>query len=353
MNQQRHHCLSKEAIMDDASTRVIDLIFGRWRSQILYTGVKWGVFDALASGPKSAIRVASELGVDAGMLYRLMRALGSLELLKEDNNQTFSLTPMGELLRRDHSHTLRGMTLWEEGPLTYSAWKHLPDLIKEGKQEGFVREFGRPLFEYLSQNPSHGEVFNEAMSSYSSSQTTWALEALEGYNFSGVSHLCDVGGGHGQMLCSFLAKHRHLKGTVLELSSVIENTDLLWADKMGVGDRCTYVAGDMFTEVPPADAYMMKMILHDWNDEECMQILSNIYRAAPQNGRVFVIEHVIPDPDIPHFSKLFDIHMLVMLTGRERTTAEYAGLLERAGWQYLQTWYPASRMMGVVEGVKA
>ncbi len=339
--------------MDDTGAKVIDLIFGRWRSQILYTGVKLGVFDALASGPKSAVRVASELGVDAGMLYRLMRALGSLELLKEDNNRTFSLTPMGELLRRDHSHTLRGMALWEEGPLTYSAWKHLPDLIKEGKQEGFIREFGRPLFEYLSQNPSHGEVFNEAMSSYSSMDNTLVLEALEHYDFSSISHLCDVGGGHGSTLCSLLAKHPHLKGTVLDLPSVIANKELLWADKMGVGDRCTYVPGDMFREVPPADAYMVKRVIHGWNDEECLQILSTIHRAAPQNGKVFIIEAVVPGPDTPHFSKLFDIHVIIMSTGKERTLEEYAGLLEGAGWTYRQTWYPASKMLGVVEGVKA
>ena len=339
--------------MDDAGAKVIDLIFGRWRSQILYAGVKLGVFDTLAHGPKNAVSVASELDVDAGMLYRLMRALGSLELLKEDNTRTFSLTPMGELLHRDHPQTLRGMTLWEEGPLTYSAWKHLPDLIKEGKQEGFVREFGRPLFEYLSQNPSHGEVFNEAMSSYSSAYNAWVLEALENYDFDRISHLCDVGGGHGLTLCSLLAKHPHLKGTVLELPSVIENKELLWADKLGVGDRCAYIVGDMFREVPPADAYMMKGVIHDWNDEECMQILSNAHQAAPRNGRVFIMEFVVPGPDTPHFSKLFDIHMLVMLTGRERTTEEYARLLEGAGWKYRQTWYPASKMLGIVEGVKA
>jgi predicted transcriptional regulator len=112
MNQWRHNFLSKEGVMDNAGAQVIDLIFGRWRSHILYTRVKLGVFDALASVPKNAARVASELGVDADMLYRLMRALGSLELLHEDNNRTFSLTPMGELLRRDHAQTLRGMALW-------------------------------------------------------------------------------------------------------------------------------------------------------------------------------------------------------------------------------------------------
>ena len=119
--------------MEDAGAKVVDLIFGRWRSQILYTGVKLGVFDALASGPKSTVRVASELDVDAGMLYRLMRALGSLELLHEDNTKTFSLTPMGERLCRDQPHTLRGVALWEEGPESYATWKPLATLITEGQ----------------------------------------------------------------------------------------------------------------------------------------------------------------------------------------------------------------------------
>jgi hypothetical protein len=338
--------------MEDASAKVMDLIFGRWRSQILYAGVKLGVFDALASGPRNAVSVASALGVDAGMLYRLMRALGSLELLQEDNTKTFSLTLMGELLCRDHPHTLRGATLLEEGPEHYAAWRHLPALITEGQQNAFVREFGQPAFAYAVQHPSHGAVFNEAMSSYSSTYSLLVLEALEPYDFSSISHLCDVGGGHGHTLCSLLVKYPHLKGTVLELPNVIENQELLWANKMGVGDRCTYVPGDMFREVPPADAYMVKAVIHDWNDAEGVQILSTMHRAAPQHGRVFIMEQIVPGPDTPHFAKLFDIHMLIWGTGRERTLEEYAGLLERAGWTYRQTWYPASKMLGVVEGVK-
>jgi hypothetical protein len=263
MNPQRLHCLSKEAIMDDASATVIDLIFGRWRSQILYAGVKLGVFDALASGSKTAVNVARELDVDAGMLYRLMRALGSLELVKEDHARTFSLTAMGELLRRDHPHTLRGMTLLEEGPEHYAAWKHLPALIKAGQQNAPLREFGQPMFEYAAQHPDYGAVFNEAMSSYSSIDNSLVLEALDPYDFSGISHLCDVGGGLGSTLCNLLVKYPHLKGTVLELPSVIEHTALLWADKLSVGDRCTYVPGDMFREVPPADAYLVKRVIHD------------------------------------------------------------------------------------------
>jgi hypothetical protein len=180
----------------------------------------------------------------------------------------------------------------------------------------------------------------------------WVLEALERYDFSGIAHLCDIGGGHGYTLSNLLAKYPSLHGTVLDVPSVVENTESLWADKLGVGDRCTYMAGDMFHEVPPADAYMVKRVMHDWNDAECIQILSNAHQAAPRNGRVFIMEAVVPSPDTPHFAKLFDIHMLVMLTGRERTTEEYAQLLEGAGWKYRQTWYPVSKMLGVIEGVK-
>jgi hypothetical protein len=224
----------KEGIMVDAGAKVMDLIFGRWRSQILYAGVKLGVFDALARGPRSAVSVASELDVDAGLLYRLMRALGSLELLQEDNTKTFSLTPMGELLRQDHPHTLRGMTLLEEGPEHYAVWKHLPALIKEGKQDAFRREFGQSVFEYAAQNPGYGAVFDEAMSSYSGIDNALVLEALQDYDFSGIAHLCDVGGGHGYALCHLLATQPHLRGTVLERPSVIDDTERLWAAKMGL-----------------------------------------------------------------------------------------------------------------------
>ena len=178
------------------------------------------------------------------------------------------------------------------------------------------------------------------------------LEALAAYDFSRMAHVCDVGGGHGYMLARLLARYPHLKGTVLERTEVISDNARLWAPKMGVGDRCRYVAGDMFKAALPADAYTMKLILHDWNDDECVQILQNQLNAATAGGRVFIVEHVIPDRETPHFAKLFDIHMMCWGTGRERTQEEYAALLEKAGWKYLATWFPASRAMGVIEGAK-
>jgi hypothetical protein len=141
---------------------------------------------------------------------------------------------------------------------------------------------------------------------------------------------------------------------VLEMEQVIQNKTLLWAHKMGIAtDRCIYVGGDMFYEVPTADASFMKMILHDWDDKECLKILSKIQRAAPAKARLFIAEHVVPGPETPHFSKLFDIHMLCALTGKERTEEEYTELLKQAGFRHVRTYYPQSRIMGVIEAIKA
>jgi len=332
--------------------KTLDLIIGRWRSQILYTGVELGVFEYVSSQPKNASEIAKVLNLDYNLAYRLLRALGSLGLLREGVNRDFTITQQGEFLRKDNPKTLRGIALLEEGPEHYALWKHLPTMIKDGKQNAFPREYGQKLFEFTDSNPLYREVFNQAMSSYSSIQTAWVTDALKGYNFSNVNTVCDVGGGQGHLLCSLLVKYPHLKGTVIELDSVIKNNDLLWAEKMGVKDRCTYVGGNMFSKVPAADAYIMKMILHDWSDDECVKILSNIYNAASENGRILIAEHLVPGPEEPHFSKLFDIHMMCVATGKERTVEEYVDLLKKTGWNHADTFQSQSGLMGIIEGKK-
>lgn len=130
--------------------KVTDIIFGRWRSQILYAGVKLGVFDIVSSEPMSHVEIAKELAIDPALSYRLLRALASIGLLKEDHDRCFSITSMGKLLRSDDPQTLRGVALLEEGPEHYAIWKHLTAMIKDGKQDGFVREFGQRIFEYTA-----------------------------------------------------------------------------------------------------------------------------------------------------------------------------------------------------------
>lgn len=337
--------------MTTPNEHVMDLIFGRWRSQTLYAGVELGVFEVAETDPKSANEITDELDLDRELGYRLLRALGEIGLLEEVPDRTFSLTPAGELLGAEHPESLRGVTLLEEGPAHYALWKHLPDMIRDGEQNAFVREFGHMAFDHAENDPAYAAVFNDAMTSYSRMQTGWVLDALDGYDFSPFTRLCDVGGGYGHLLCSLLSEHEHLEGTVLEQPGVVDATDRLWASELGVDDRCTYVAGDMFEKVPSAEVYLMKMILHDWSDEECRRILSNVREASARDARVLVIEHLIPEPVAPHFSKLFDIHMMCWGTGRERSAGDYASILAGSGWEYVDTWLPEDGLMGAVEAV--
>jgi hypothetical protein len=332
--------------------KTLEIVFGRWKSQILYAGVKLGVFDCLASDPRKASDIAKQLNLDCTLTYRVLRALGSLGFLKEENDHRFSISSQGQLLQKNHPQTLRDVTLLEEGPEHYAIWKHLPAMIKDGQQNAFLRECNCKAFEYVDRNSEYADVFNQAMSSYSAAQTTWVLEALSQYDFSNIHHLCDIGGGYGHLLSNLLLKHPHMKGSILELGSLTKNKELQWAGKMGVDDRCSYLEGDMFRQVPPADAYLLKMILHDWNDDECVKILCNIHKSS-QDARVLIIEYLITDPEKPHFSKLFDIHMMCWGTGRERTIEEHSTLLEKSGWKYVQTYYPQSGLIGVIEGAKA
>jgi hypothetical protein len=225
-------------------------------------------------------------------------------------------------------------------------------MIKDGQQNAFLSEYGDNLFEYAHKNADYSKVFNEAMSSYSAMHTAMVLEALNGYDFSNISHICDIGGGQGHLLSHLLSKYNHLNGTILELDPVVNNQDSSWQNKMGLQNRCKYVKGDMFEQIPSSDLYTMKMILHDWDDEECIKILSNIHKSASDKSKVFIIEHIVSNPGIPHFSKLFDVHMMCATSGRERTTEEYESILNQSGWRYNKTLYPSSKIIGVIEGVK-
>ena len=337
--------------MSNSADHVLDLIFGRWRSQILAAGTELGVFDHLdRNEARSPETVARTLAVDATLLYRLMRAQAALGLLAERGDRTFVLTEAGDLLRTGHPQSLAPMARLEEGPQHYALWKHLPAMIRDGRQNAFMREFGRMAFDHAREDRDYGERFKQAMTSYSAVQSAMVLEALKGYDFSGISTFCDVAGGYGHLMCALLEAHPDLTGIVFDLPEVVGDWKELWAHKLGLSQRCEHIGGDMFKAVPRADAYSLKMILHDWNDAECVEILSTIARSADANARVFIVEHIVPGHAEPHFAKLFDIHMMCWGTGQERTEEHYKRLLRQAGWKPVAAHYPASRMMGVIEG---
>ena len=337
--------------MHTAADQVMDLIFGRWRSQILAAGTELGVFDRLdRQKAKTAEELAGELAADPTLLYRLMRAQAAVGLLEESRSQGFVLTEKGELLRSDHPQSLMPMARLEEGPQHYSLWKHLTAMVRDGKQNAFVREFGRMAFDYAREDHDYAERFRGAMTSYSAVQSSLVLEALRGYDLSGIHTFCDVAGGHGHLMCALLLANPGLYGIVFDLLEVGQDVNELWVTKLGLQQRCQYVAGDMFEAVPKADAYGLKMVLHDWNDQECIEILSNIRKAVTGSARIFIVEHIVPEPDVPHFSKLFDVHMMCWGNGQERTESQYLQLLEQAGWKPTGSFYPANRLIGVITG---
>ncbi len=339
------------SFMSDPKQMLMETIFGRWRSQILYAGVSLGLFEEISDTPVASDAFAGKLKLNPVMTYRLMRALACLGVMSEAEDKKFSLSPAGKFLQAAHPESLRGMVLLEEGPEHYAVWKHLPVIVREGGKDGFAREFGRPIFQHAVEDGPYGKVFNEAMSSYSASETAMVLNALKDETFRGVNHLCDVAGGHGHLLCSLLKEHPNIAGTVFDLPSTFAGKDLLWAGKMGVEDRCTYVPGNMFESVPVADGYLMKHILHDWDDEKCVRILSNISEKAKSGARLFVAEFVVSGPQAPHFAKLFDVHMMCATSGEERTEAEYAALFTRSGWKHMKT-TPSFGPISVIEAVR-
>lgn len=336
---------------DDLVEAAVELVGTRrvWSGQLLYSSVRLGIIDTLDDEPTPADEIARELELQPDCCYRLLRALGHFGVLVEDERRRFALAPVGELFRADHPRSVRNLLLLDRSQEWMRPLFHLEDVVREGPPEGFVREFGTTFFEYTEANPEFGDVFNGHMSDRSRRETRLVLDALEGHDFSGVSRVCDVGGGHGHLVCSFLREHPDVEGTVLDLPGVLAEEDRRWAPRMGVEDRCSYEAGDMFDAVPSADAYFLKFILHDWSDAECVRILSNLHDAAPAHGRLFVVEMVVPGPETPHFAKRLDMTMMVHLGGRERTKAEHRDLLERSGWSLEETMVPEAGELSVLE----
>lgn len=336
---------------DNPVQRAVDLVdvSGYWRGQILYASVELGIFETVGEDYRSVKVIADELDLDPGHLYRLLRALSQYGVLSEDEERRFRLTRVGECLQADHPESISGLVRFFQGPEYHAAWRHVPEIVAEGGPTGFVRAYGSDLFEYLDQHPELSRAFNEAMTRRTKQVTEAVLDALHGYDFGRFSHVCDIGGGHGYLLSQVLRAHPNLEGTVLELPSAVEETDAHWARKLGVDDRCTYMAGDMFEAVPNADAYFMKSILHDWADAECVEILTTTRASAPSDARLFVIERVVPGPETPHAAKASDINMMVSTGGRERTKAEFDRLFESASWERTNVWSLSSSTRSVIE----
>jgi SAM-dependent methyltransferase len=312
----------------DPAQLLLDHIRGAWVAPAVCAAAELGVADALAGGPRDADALAEVVGAHPGALYRLLRALADLGVLRELEGRVFALTEAGELLRRDHPESLRGFAVMLGSRWHRRAWSGLADAVRTG-ESAFERAFG-PAFAYFRDHPEAGEVLNDAMTSVSSA-LVWP--AVREHDFSPYGTIVDVGGGHGALLARILAAHPKSNGVLFDLPHVIEGAGEPLA-RAGVMDRCVLMGGDFFTMVPPGgDAYLLCNIVHDWGDDDAARILANCRKAMTGEGRVLLVEAVIPDPPRePAAATVIDLEMLVIARGaRQRTASEFAELFGRAG----------------------
>lgn len=321
------------------------MLLGSLASQALYVAAKLGIADLLVDGPKRVEELATATATDAPSLYRVLRALASMGVFEEEDNQVFALTPTAEALRSDVPNSLRDVTIFWGEDWHWEVWGKTLYSVKTGKS-AWAQIHGEEVFDYFAKNQEAARIFDRAMSSFSSVATKAVVEA---YDFSGIGKLVDIAGGHGRLLNGVLEANPSMRGVLFDLEHVIESA----RQTATVSDRCEYATGDFFASVPAGgDAYMMKHIIHDWDDERAITILKNIKDAMNPGGRVLVVESVIADGNNQDFGKLLDIEMLVSPGGKERTAAEYEELFRQAGLRLTRI-VPTKSPYSVIEAVAA
>jgi hypothetical protein len=318
-----------QRILSPGGMSLLELGTGAWVTQAIYVAGKLGIADELAGGPLHAAEVARRVDANPDATFRLMRALASNGVLRQRRDGRFALTSMGKALRAETPGTMRDLMLWIGHPKRWEDWGHLLHTVKTGQPATEMLR-GMPVFDYLETDPELAEAFNKAMTSGSE----FAIHStLAAYDFGKYRTLVDVGGGHGRLLSTILTKFPEARGVLYDLPSVVDGAGPELA-KAGVADRCTVVGGSFFDSVPEGgDAYVMKSIIHDWNDEDSERILRNVRAAIAPGGKLLLLESVLPERPSSNLGVMFDLEMMVALHGKERTRAEWTALLRRAGFR--------------------
>ena len=306
---------------------LMQMISGYWVTQIIRTAVDLSLPDHLADEALTAEEIAERESSDPRTTYRLLRACASLGLVAYEGDRRFSGTPMSELLRSEVPNTLRELALTWAGPSHWRAWERMPEAVRKGGTQ-IEAVLGTDFFSYLAERPEEAALFSTAMAGVSD-QLNRLLAAIDTTN---VSVAVDVGGGTGALVRGLLQSNPTLRGLNLDLP-VNAATARQEAEKDGVADRFEAVGGDFFQAVPAADLYLLKMVLHDWSDKQCVQILRNCRASARPGARALVVENVIGEIGAPGFEPLADMHMLAMLPGQERDLPEFDALFAASGWR--------------------
>jgi len=323
---------------------VLGLVAGTWAAKATAVAANLGIPDQLAHGPKTAEEVAKAIGADASAVYRLMRAVVSVGVLTAEPEHRFALTPLGTALRSNVPGSMRSLLIALMAPGHWLPWGNLEDAVRTARPSA-PKALGMDVWEYYKRNRDEGFHFAEAMSGLSHI----AMQAvLASYSFVGTRKVVDVGGSHGSFVAAVLQREKTACGILFDRPEVVDGAGAT-LEEAGVNDRVDRVGGSFFESVPAGgDVYLLKHILHDWNDDECVKILRNVREAMVLDGRVVVVEMLITDKGPPSDAPLVDLNMLVMLTGKERTTDEFAALFAKAGLK-LHAVTPTQSPVAVIE----
>lgn len=337
----------------EARSSIVSLVFGHMAAQALAAAVRLGLPDALGEVHRAAPDVAGDLGTDPGATARLLRALAAQGLVEESGAGLFALTESGQHLREQHPESMAAFVRMFLDPTMVGAWQHLDASVRTGRTS-FDEVFGKSFFEHLAEVPELSRTFNASMRQ---GTVATARTLPTAWDFSGYEVVADVGGGDGTLLTAILQAHPGVRGLLFDTAEgLAEAPGVL--ELAGVAERCEVATGDFFTAAPSgAEVYVIKSVLHDWDDERVVTILSNLRAVIPAHGRVLIVEPVMPatvDGSVPATMYLSDLNMLVNVGGRERTEDEFRGLVQRAGFTLAAvTPLPPPATFSVLEAVPA
>lgn len=326
---------------------IMQIANGTMVTQALGVVAKLGIADMIEDGDCDVEKLAFASGSDRSSLYRILRSLASVGVFTETSRAKFAHTPVSSLLLSDIEGSMRSMAIFMAEPWHYNVWGNMLHSAKTGGT-AWKATYGEEVFDWFQKHPAESEIFNKAMTDMSASVAPALVAA---YDFSGISVLADIAGGHGFLLSQILKANPGLKGILFDMDHVIEGSAAMLS-KNGVADRVNVVSGDFFREVPAADAYIMKHIIHDWDDQRSIAIMQNIHTAMTEDGKLLLLEMVVPEGNEPHPSKILDLAMLALPGGLERTAAEYEELFDRSGFK-LNRIVPTMSPFSVIEAVKA
>ena len=327
------------------SDRMMQLITGHWMAQIVRAVAHYSIADELAKGPATAADIAARQGANPDGMFRLLRACASAGLVAGDAKGRFSSTGLLDTLRGDAPGSLRNTALNRTGPGHWLPWGKFVEAVRTGERQT-LSALGKEVWEYLASTPDEAAVFAKAMGE---SSALLAEDATRLIDTRAIRVAADIGGAAGALVHALMEANPDLEGILFDLPNIIPD-GVAAAERRGLGKRFSAIGGDFFNGVPKADLYLLKYILHDWDDASCICILKNCAQAMHQGGRVAVIEQPLGEMNEPGSAPLMDLNMMVMLTGRERSVSQYRELFAASGLRLAKV-TPTTGSLVIMEAV--